>query len=126
MSLKTLIIAVGGAALALGVATSAPAQDPAAEGGAIFEGRCKFCHDSGAGGAPERAHLASLPKTKIVETLTSGVMSDMAADLTEAQIDAVATFLTSPTTTAPAHEHEMPAPETPAPTPATPPAEPAV
>jgi len=117
MSIKTLIIAAGGAALALGLATAAPAQDPAADGAAMFGARCAFCHDAGAGGAPEKAHLASLPKAKVVETLTTGVMADMAADLSEAQIDAIATYLTgAPSATPPAAPTtETPAPETPAP-----------
>lgn len=127
MSLKTLIIAAGSAALAFGLATAAPAQDPAPDASALYETRCKFCHETGAGGAPERAHLAALPKPKIVEVLTTGVMADMAADLSEAQIDALATYLATPAAAPEAAPDAAPdAVPAPAPAPETPAAPPAV
>jgi mono/diheme cytochrome c family protein len=78
-------------------ARDAAAPSPAAmsaDGQALFNQRCKTCHNAAAADAPEQSALAAHPRATIVATLTSGEMADMAKDLTPAQIAAIATYLT--------------------------------
>ena len=50
-------------------------------GEAVFNTRCKACHDPAIERAPNRSSLASMPASYIVQALTSGVMAPMAAGL---------------------------------------------
>lgn len=86
---------IGAAALALPFA--ARAQAPAAPNGeAIFNTRCKGCHDPAIERAPNFAALAVMPAAHIVQVLTSGVMAPMAAGLSPEEKQAVAAYLTQP------------------------------
>lgn len=64
-----------------------------ARGEAIFRGRCSGCHDPPVGRAPNRQQLAGLPADEIASALASGIMKPMAAGLGDADIRAVATYL---------------------------------
>jgi polyvinyl alcohol dehydrogenase (cytochrome) len=64
-------------------------------GGDVFNARCKACHDPAIDRAPNRATLATYPPAAIVDALTNGVMKPMAAGLSDADKQAVATYLTS-------------------------------
>jgi alcohol dehydrogenase (cytochrome c) len=66
----------------------------AAEGGALFAARCKSCHESAVARAPSREQLGALTPRQVVDALTVGTMKPMAAGLGEAQIGALAAFLT--------------------------------
>jgi polyvinyl alcohol dehydrogenase (cytochrome) len=70
-------------------------QAPAPDGGAVFNARCKSCHEPPVGRAPGRAELAQRPRADIVRAMSGGIMTPMAAGLSPEQIDAVAAYLTT-------------------------------
>ncbi len=85
------------AALALiggawGVQSRAQAPDPA--GQALFKERCATCHDPAVDRAPSREQLAQRWPDDIARSLKTGVMQPMAAGLSDAQIGAIANYLT--------------------------------
>ena len=90
---------IGAAALssfALGIATITLAQQPATQpvnGEAVFNARCKTCHEPAVERAPTRAELAFRTPADIVTALTTGVMTPMAKGLSRPEIEAVALFL---------------------------------
>lgn len=90
-------IAAGAGALVL-LAGSALAQEttPAlgTGGGAIFEARCKSCHEPPIARAPSRDQLRSRSNLEIVEALSNGIMKPMATGLTGGDMNAVASFIT--------------------------------
>jgi polyvinyl alcohol dehydrogenase (cytochrome) len=63
-------------------------------GESVFRTTCASCHEPAIGRAPSREQLASFVPADIVNALTSGTMKPMAASLTNADIRAVATYLT--------------------------------
>ena len=69
------------------------AATAAVDGKALFGSTCAACHGAAAGSAPAVATLASLPRTRIVEALTTGKMAPMASGLTPTQIEAIARYL---------------------------------
>ena len=73
---------------------SAQAQTPAA-GVAIYEARCKACHEGGVQRAPDRAALAQRTPDDIVHAMTGGIMTPMAQGLSDADKQAVAAYLTT-------------------------------
>jgi polyvinyl alcohol dehydrogenase (cytochrome) len=83
------------------IAASAQAQPAAPSGQAVYESRCKACHEGGAPRAPNRADLAQRPAADIVQALTSGIMVPMAQGLSDADKQAVAAYLTSAAPSAP-------------------------
>jgi polyvinyl alcohol dehydrogenase (cytochrome) len=107
---KTRRTALRGAALCLVMATvavivrhnraSAPPRQAdrtvalRTRGETIFKTACASCHEPAVGRAPSHEQLASLAPDKIVAALTSGVMKPMAASLSEADMRAVAAYLT--------------------------------
>lgn len=66
------------------------AGDP---GEALFNQRCKACHDPGVEHAPGKSELARRPRADIVSALTSGVMVPMAQGLSRDDIGAIAAYL---------------------------------
>lgn len=64
-------------------------------GGKLFQARCAACHGAGQPGSPSRDQLGSLAASRIVETLTTGVMQPMAAGLSENDITDIAQYLTN-------------------------------
>lgn len=66
-------------------------------GKALFQASCSACHGTAAGGAPSIATLSRFPRAHIVEVLKTGKMAAMASDMTAAQIDSVADYLTGGT-----------------------------
>jgi len=84
-----LVAGVAGACATL----AAHAQPAPPSGEAIFQGRCKACHDPAIERAPGRAELALKPQSDIVQALTNGVMAPMAQGLSQADIHAVAAYL---------------------------------
>lgn len=87
-----------GATLALSLGGAALAQP---SGAAVFEARCKACHEPAMDRAPSRADLAQRPQADIVKSLTEGLMKPMAEGLSPAEIQAVAAYI-SPAAAAPA------------------------
>lgn len=80
---------------ALSSAPVTAAEVPAhADGAALFEQRCKACHDPAVDRAPTRAALATMRPSHIVESMTTGVMAPMSAGLSTEDRTAIATFLT--------------------------------
>jgi len=70
-----------------------PPQTDASETEGLYAQRCAMCHDGGAPRAATRDALARLPADTIRLALTSGSMRALGADLTGAQIDALARLL---------------------------------
>jgi polyvinyl alcohol dehydrogenase (cytochrome) len=62
-------------------------------GGEVYREHCAACHDTGVGRAPQRIILSNMTPASIHAALTSGVMREQAANLTEAQKIAVAEHL---------------------------------
>ncbi|HEY2750076.1 PQQ-binding-like beta-propeller repeat protein [Phenylobacterium sp.] len=92
MKLRIWMAAV--AAMFFAAPIAAQAQTP--DGGeAVFNTRCKACHDPAIERAPNRATLATMPADTIIEALTSGVMKPMASGLSETDKQAVAAYLTA-------------------------------
>jgi polyvinyl alcohol dehydrogenase (cytochrome) len=85
-------------------------------GEAVFKTACASCHDPAVGRAPSHEQLASFAPDKVVAALTSGVMKPMAASLSEADMQAVATYLTGQQ---PVFSSAAPADPPPCPMPAT-------
>jgi len=85
---------VAGAAI---LATSAVGQTAPdrAKGQAIFEERCKACHDPAVDRAPPREELAAKPTADIVAALTTGPMAPVAEGLTPQDKQAIAAYLTA-------------------------------
>jgi polyvinyl alcohol dehydrogenase (cytochrome) len=87
----------------LGLTLSALAQSPSpqtqpshAEGGALFEQRCKSCHEPPIDRAPSRSAMSVRPTSEITEALSAGVMAPMATGLSASQIQSLVLFLTQP------------------------------
>jgi polyvinyl alcohol dehydrogenase (cytochrome) len=80
------------------ISTPAPEGDETtalrARGANIFQTACANCHEPAVGRAPNHEQLAVLTPERVVEALTSGTMNPMAAGLSDADIRAVATYLT--------------------------------
>lgn len=85
------------AAAILGLAAlAAPAFAGPADGGAIFETRCKMCHETGMAGAPVMSKLATFDNDKIIHALTTPVpmMAGAVSGLSETDKRDIAVFLT--------------------------------
>ena len=67
-------------------------------GNSVYEQRCAMCHSVKESGAPSKETLTQLPQEQIVNMLINGTMQDMAMGLGDEEIQAVATYLTSPGT----------------------------
>ena len=91
--LSSLALA-GLSAAAFWGAAQAQTQAPP-PGAAIYEARCKSCHEGGDQRTPGRAALAQRTPDDIVHALTGGIMAPMALGLTDADKQAVAAYLTS-------------------------------
>src|SRR5436190_1321713 len=105
------------AAMAVACAVTAPLfAQPAAGGQALYESRCKSCHEPALERAPNRTALAAMPRAQIVEALTSGVMSPMAGGLTDGQKAAIAAYLTPATAAGGRPQAAQPGVDVPCPT----------
>jgi cytochrome c5 len=85
------------AAAVLGIVfLAAPAFAGPAEGGAIYEARCKMCHGSGLANAPLIDKLATLENQKIIDALTNPVpmMAGAVGGMSDEDKRNVAVFLT--------------------------------
>ena len=67
-----------------------------AEGGAIYEQRCKMCHATGMANAPLIEKLATLDNQKIIDALTTPVpmMAGVVGGLSDEDKRNIAVFLT--------------------------------
>jgi polyvinyl alcohol dehydrogenase (cytochrome) len=74
--------------------TVAPTAMAAPDGGAIFNQRCKSCHEPAIEHAPSRATIAAYPRANVIAILTDGEMAPMAKGLSKDEIAAVAAYLT--------------------------------
>lgn len=85
---------VGLAVLAAPSAFAGPA-----EGGALYDAKCKMCHATGMANAPLIEKLAALDNDKIVDSLTNPVpmMAGVVPGLTEQDKRDIAVFLTKKT-----------------------------
>ncbi|MDP3768126.1 MAG: PQQ-binding-like beta-propeller repeat protein, partial [Dehalococcoidia bacterium] len=71
-------------------ATSAQAQP---SGQAVFEARCKSCHEPAIERAPSLADLAQRPPADVLRSLATGIMKPMAAGLSQAELEAVTAYI---------------------------------
>lgn len=88
-------VRIGLLALVLSTLAAGAAQAQAS-GQAVWEGRCKSCHEGAVERAPSKADLAQRPRADIEKALTSGIMAPMAAGLSAADIKAVAAYAGRP------------------------------
>jgi polyvinyl alcohol dehydrogenase (cytochrome) len=100
MKFATLVAAAAGLVCSLAAMAPAEAQTTTA-GEAVFNARCKGCHDPNIDRAPSKATLQTFPAAQIVDALTNGVMKPMAAGLSDDDKQAVAAYLTGAQTSAP-------------------------
>ena len=87
----------GIAALSAGAALAFQGEHGALPGGggaALFETKCKTCHDPAVDRAPDRAALRQRTPEQVVQSLTRGSMNPMAAGLSPAMINEIAEFVT--------------------------------
>ena len=76
--------------------TQVHAQTPSApDGQALYRQRCSICHDAGLGHVPSRASLGRRSARNILVVLRVGAMKSQAAGLSEAELFAIASFLTA-------------------------------
>lgn len=61
----------------------------------IYAERCAACHSVSQSGAPPKETLEQLPHQKIVDMLVTGAMQPQASGLGDAEINALAVYLTS-------------------------------
>nr|MEA2798793.1 hypothetical protein [Phenylobacterium sp.] len=94
MSFTSKLVALAALACAFALPLGARAQT-VSPGEAVFNSRCKGCHEPAIERAPNRATLATLPAGAIVEALTTGVMKSMAGGLSDDDKQAVAAYLTA-------------------------------
>ena len=82
--------------VAASAADPAPAPAPAPDGGTLYTQRCAACHDNpdASSRAPAKAVLATRPPNAIFDVLDKGAMAPMAIGLSNAQLDAIAVYLT--------------------------------
>lgn len=92
--LGAVLAVAASAAILAGSAAGQTAPDKA-RGEAIFEERCKACHDPAVDRAPTREELAAKPPADIVAALTTGPMVPVAEGLTPEDKQAVAAYLTA-------------------------------
>jgi mono/diheme cytochrome c family protein len=64
-------------------------------GRGVYEKRCAMCHSDNQSSTPPKETLSELAQGKIVDTLTNGVMQEMAVGLGDDEIQAVAIYLTT-------------------------------
>lgn len=79
---------------ALGLAIAAPAAAQPVDAEAIFQQRCKTCHEPPIDRAISRAEMRQREADSVVEALTRGVMAPMARGLSRQEINALAFHLT--------------------------------
>ncbi|HEY8574441.1 PQQ-binding-like beta-propeller repeat protein [Phenylobacterium sp.] len=84
------------AAFACLVTAGSAAAQGAPSGQAIYEARCKGCHEPAVERAPSRADLAQRPKADVERALTVGIMRPMAQGLSAAEIQAVSAYVGRP------------------------------
>jgi polyvinyl alcohol dehydrogenase (cytochrome) len=93
--------AIAGGAAALSVGFVAIAQQTApppgpGEGEALFKAHCAGCHDPAVGRAPPKSTLAGLDLLEVFNELKNGSMRPMATGLTDAQMGAIAAYVSPP------------------------------
>jgi polyvinyl alcohol dehydrogenase (cytochrome) len=89
------IAALGASLLATPLSSVAQAPEPA-NGEAVFNARCKSCHEPAINRAPNRVTLSTYQPAQILQALTTGVMAPMAQGLSDADKAAVAAYLATP------------------------------
>src|SRR5712671_5607987 len=92
MSIRVFIVVGAASVFALCLPIVANSQ---VSGEAVFNARCKSCHDPAVERAPGRTELAIRPRADIEKSLTSGLMVPMAQGMSTSEIQAVASFLTN-------------------------------
>src|SRR4029077_6483639 len=76
-----------------GADSASAAAAVVAHGASLFKARCASCHDPAVDRAPPKMALARRFPDDIATALKSGVMQPMAADLSDEDIHAIATYL---------------------------------
>src|SRR3954470_21290871 len=96
MKLRMLALLAGAVLFVQTLGAAAQAQ-PAAQtsGEAVYNTRCKACHEGGVERAPNRADLAQRPAADIAHALSDGIMKPMAQGLSADEIQAVAGYLSA-------------------------------
>jgi mono/diheme cytochrome c family protein len=82
------------AVLGLGLTATPAALAGPAEGAGLYEARCNMCHATALNNAPPIEKMTVLEPAAVVEELTTGTMSVMAAGLTDLEKRDIAVYLT--------------------------------
>jgi len=77
----------------LTLATAGVAGEAESRGEEIFQQRCVMCHVSAGTGIPLQQVIAAYPRQRIVNALLDGPMRELAFDLNEEEVDAIADYL---------------------------------
>ncbi len=94
MKIHLELIATTATALMLGAAVTRTAAEPAVDSAtSMYQQRCARCHDGGADRAPDRAALKLLPAERVRASLASGTMREHATGLSDAELDALASWV---------------------------------
>jgi len=64
------------------------------QGHDLYAARCASCHDGGSDRAPRKDALSAMGPDPVIDALTRGVMRPMASGMSDADIEAVAVYLT--------------------------------
>ena len=91
-----MVFAPAAALIALPLIAGVAAAQPAPDGAGIYKQRCSACHENPGpdSRAPTRAALAGRTPEQVFDVMAHGAMAPMAAGLRDADMDAVAAYLT--------------------------------
>lgn len=84
----------GGLALAQDVPAPKNMMGDRSHGRDLYTQRCAACHDAGSERAPRKDALSAMGPDPVIDALSRGVMRPMASGLSDADIEAVAVYLT--------------------------------
>jgi polyvinyl alcohol dehydrogenase (cytochrome) len=87
----------------------APPSPSVAEGSALFDAKCKSCHEPAIDRAPTKVALSAFPAADIVASLTNGKMAPMGAGLSASQMQSLAMYLAPQAPQAPTGRQAIPA-----------------
>ncbi len=79
------------ATLDLPVRQASASEGPS--GPSLFRSRCASCHGTATAGVPPMEVIAALPRNQIISSLKDGKMREMAAGLSDAEVEAIAEAL---------------------------------
>ncbi|MCC6172689.1 MAG: hypothetical protein IT481_11745 [Gammaproteobacteria bacterium] len=99
--------AVDDAAGTVGAPGASPATAASGNGAALYDRRCAPCHDQARADVPPRRRLTTLPPGVVFDKLAFGSMQTQTLGLADAELAAIAQWLTSPAAAASAPDEAV-------------------